>query len=893
MKKSQIKHVIALVITCLCFSQQLFSQSILFNSSFGGLYGNGGLVKYNVSNSKITTPISLEGNPLGISQDWIEGGGNYYSQYDDITKESGLFAGSDGYVYGIDTRAGNITNSNDQGIAILYRFHPDTLVIEVLHHFTGNLNIISNGNNHSFNNSLSKPRFGLIEGTTGALYGICAEGGSNGIGGIWKFNMSTKQYSEIGSFDRNITGYNICSPLFKGFGDHLYGIMRTKAGTSDYGDIYKIDITNDSLKFYHSLSPGSGLLLTDPRGKVTYDPVHKWIIGSRYTDVTPFSGGGIFIFDFNTNTSYNVSQIWNGTSILGSYMGGAVRGNDGFCYSVTEADAGLGHGALIKSNPSIANCPMLAIHNFKRRPNCNSLLAIGSKIIGTYDWMSVTTHSDKSFWSYDVFTGTMVDLFPESNLSTGSHFLPQMAVIGNNIYIRYVGGGDNYEGGIMVLDASTLSFTDLISTHTSIGKTPIGELLDIGNNQFLGFTLSGGDFLNPYKNLSGTIVKYDLNIDSVSKVTDIKSIQNSTSLTGYLPFDGSPSTLKHAGMVKGSNNKIYFTYKTFQTSSPGSLNYKDLQTNIRFCELDLSTNQMQELKLTTFAELVQPLEYTSGKMLLTALDSVFVYNINTHSVEGIYYTHNFETYGLISGKLIKGSNGKIYGLTVKNTDNTGSTATLFSLNPSNNFSFTALHQFDSINFEPNIGLTEYNGKLYGSTNSGGVNNNGYLFSFDINTNQFAIANHFNSSTHGANFASAWAVGNNKLYSTSTSGGLNGFGTLVEFNPSNNGLSVLTNFTNKNGMPLYATPLFLSSPVGVVNLSYSTRDTLYPNPTTQSFSVNSHQTYDRIELYNDNGQLVYKSNYKMSYDITGLPYGIYLVKIFKGNALNTEKLILRR
>ena len=893
MKKQPMKQMIVIVLTCLCFTQQMLGQNILFNSSFGGLNGNGGLVNYNLSNSTISMPISLGDNPLGISQDWIEGGGTYYGQYDDESKESGLFAGSDGYVYGIDTRAGNLTGAHDQGTAILYRFHPDSLNIEVLHRFTGNENVISNGTNGAYNNSFSKPRFGLIEGATGVLYGICIEGGANNIGGVWKFNMTTKKYSEIDSYNKNTIGYNVCTPLFKGLGNDLFGIMRTRSGGQDDGDLYKIDIANDTLVFYHDLSPGSGLLLTEPRGKVTYDAVHKWIIGSRYTDVSPFSGGGIFIFDFNTNTSYNVSQIWNNTSVLGSYMGGMVRGNDGYCYSVTEAGAGLGKGALIKSNPSIANCPMIAINDFKRNPNCNSLMAVGSKIIGTYDWMGITNLSDKSFWSYDVLTNTMVDLFPESNLTTGSHFLPQMAVSGSKVYIRYIGGGDNYEGGIMVLDASTLSFTNLITTHSNIGKTPIGELLDIGNNQFLGFTLSGGNFLNPYKNQSGTIVKYDLSNNSVTKVTDIKSIQNAISFTGYTSFDGSPAALKQTGMVKASNNKIYFTYKTFQTQSPGSLYYSELQTNVRFCELDLANNQMQELKLTPFSESTQPLEYTNGKMLLSSFDSVVVYNINTHLVEGMYRTHNYATYGYMNGKLTKGSNGKIYGLTVKDMDSTGSVATLFSLNPNNNFSFTAIHQFDSINFEPNINLTEFNGKLYGSTNSGGTYHNGYLFSLDTATNQFAIVHHFNSKTEGANFAAGWAVGNNKLYSTSSAGGLNGFGTLVEFNPSNNGLTVLSNLTNRNGMPLYGTPVFLPNPVGVKEWSLSEHYTLYPNPTAQSFSISGQQAYDRIEIYNVNGQLVYSSDYKASYTISGVNNGFYFVKIIKGDASKIEKLIIQK
>ena len=624
-----MKQFTSLLILCFSFAQQIFCQSVIFPSGYGGSNNNGALVNYNLSNSSISTPISLDGNPLGFSQTWNEGFGDYYKNPtlnpDDENKENGLFAGSDGYVYGIDTRSGMLT-SEDQGSAILYRFHPDSLKIEVLHTFTGNLNSITNGKIQAYNNSFSRPRLGMIEGSTGVLYGICIDGGAKNLGGIWKYNMMTKKYSEVDCFDKTTIGFNPTSPLFKGPNNDLYGIMRTKAVGQHDGDLYKVDLTNDTVVFVHDLSPGTGVLLGEPKGKVVYDQATNRIIGCRSTDVSPFHGGGFFVYEFNSNTSYNVSQIWMDYGVFGSFLSGVVRANDGAYYGVTDFDAGMGAGAIIKtSNPNPANCTMLKTYDFKRKPCGNSLLAIGSKIIGTYNLLGTTHFSDKSIWIYDVVTGSMVELGSEGNLAEGSRFLPQMAVIGNKVYISYLGGAANYEGGIMVLDLTTLTFTNLFSTHSPNGKTPIGELLEIASNQFLGFSLSGGNFLNSNKNFSGTILKYDLTNNSVTKVTDIKSIKDSISYTGWTEYDGSPATLKAGGMVKASNNKVYFTYKTYQTGSPASLYFSELSTNVRFSELDLGTNQMKELLLLKNSEMVRECCYLKSTPIAGFVQKIFLF----------------------------------------------------------------------------------------------------------------------------------------------------------------------------------------------------------------------------------------------------------------------------
>ncbi|MCX6285278.1 MAG: T9SS type A sorting domain-containing protein [Bacteroidetes bacterium] len=132
-------------------------------------------------------------------------------------------------------------------------------------------------------------------------------------------------------------------------------------------------------------------------------------------------------------------------------------------------------------------------------------------------------------------------------------------------------------------------------------------------------------------------------------------------------------------------------------------------------------------------------------------------------------------------------------------------AVIFSLDPVN-YNFTVEYTFPAGIKNCNAGLREYNGKLYGSTNYGGTNNSGYIFSYTIASSAFAILYNFNALTDGAGFEGEWAVLNNKLYSTSYTGGASGFGTLVEFNPATNVLTVLKNLSMTNGRSFRGTPL---------------------------------------------------------------------------------------
>ena len=69
--------------------------------------------------------------------------------------------------------------------------------------------------------------------------------------------------------------------------------------------------------------------------------------------------------------------------------------------------------------------------------------------------------------------------------------------------------------------------------------------------------------------------------------------------------------------------------------------------------------------------------------------------------------------------------------------------------------------------------------------------------------------------------------------------------------------------------------------------------MYPNPTQDSFQIQSKSLFDKLEIYNELGQLVLSKNdlvVNESISVDNLQAGIYLVKLYSNEVTRTLKLI---
>ncbi len=154
------------------------------------------------------------------------------------------------------------------------------------------------------------------------------------------------------------------------------------------------------------------------------------------------------------------------------------------------------------------------------------------------------------------------------------------------------------------------------------------------------------------------------------------------------------------------------------------------------------------------------------------------------------YTKKVDFNGVLTGAepiggLVEASNGKLYGMTSRGGVN--NIGVLFEYDPVTNVYLKKMDfSFSSVvtGAEPLGGLIQAsNGKLYGMTFKGGTSNLGVLFEYDPIGNTYVKKIDFNGSNNGSfPRGNLMQASNGKLYAMTSSGGVNNGGVLFEYNP---------------------------------------------------------------------------------------------------------------
>ncbi len=168
--------------------------------------------------------------------------------------------------------------------------------------------------------------------------------------------------------------------------------------------------------------------------------------------------------------------------------------------------------------------------------------------------------------------------------------------------------------------------------------------------------------------------------------------------------------------------------------------------------------------------------------------------------------HNFDS---VSGAapytgLVEAQDHKLYGVVQSGPTNNACCGILYSFDPSNNV-YTVLHNFNDANsinttgWLPNGSPLCLNNKLYGMTTAGGINDDGLIYSYDLNTNTFTDIHDFDN-THGQEGNGLLVLGNDgKLYGMTNKGGTaNNYGLIFSLDTSNYTYTSLHDFDNTNG-----------------------------------------------------------------------------------------------
>jgi uncharacterized repeat protein (TIGR03803 family) len=186
--------------------------------------------------------------------------------------------------------------------------------------------------------------------------------------------------------------------------------------------------------------------------------------------------------------------------------------------------------------------------------------------------------------------------------------------------------------------------------------------------------------------------------------------------------------------------------------------------------------------------------YTIGATATGSYRAIYSFNTTTNAYTEVYALPGGTT---TTGLMLKASNGLLYGVSQRGGIN--DLGYMFSYNTATS-AFSLLYDFNTVNGTlPQAGLIQAsNGLLYGLAAYGGANDKGVLYSYNTTNSTFTKLFDFVQST-GENPSTPMIQGSDgKLYGVTMTGGGSYTGALYSFDPTSNNYSVLHNFSASDG-----------------------------------------------------------------------------------------------
>ncbi|MFK5891083.1 MAG: T9SS type A sorting domain-containing protein [Flavobacteriaceae bacterium] len=427
--KSKSLSCLVFIITFLLFSNQLSAQELWGMTHLGGDGNLGTIFKYNLNTGVYTKLYDFSGT---------DGSKPYGS----------LFKASDGQLYGM-TQLGGL---NDKGI--IFRFNPSTNTYTKLIDFDG-----SNG---------SLPRGNLIEFSTGVLYGTTEFGGTNNIGVLFEYNISTNTYTKKVDFDTSLGKYPNFGSLIKASNNLIYGTT-IQGGAGDGGTLFEYNPSSNT--FIKKIDFGTVQTQSSFPRNTLFQASNGFIYGSIDLGSAGLGSTAIFKYDIGTNTlSLPVTFSSN------TLNGGFIQTADGEIYILSSQGGANNSGAIYQFDTTSNN------------------------LIKKFD-----------FDADGVNTGRL----PQSNFMQASN--------GNLYALASKGGNDHDNGTLFEYNATTNTFAkklDFVYISGSLlrGWEPTGNLIEI-NSTALGVDKTETQFdFSLYPNPTIDVVKlqYKSNLNIIA-----------------------------------------------------------------------------------------------------------------------------------------------------------------------------------------------------------------------------------------------------------------------------------------------------------------------------------------------------------------------------------------
>lgn len=632
-----------------------------------------------------------------------------------------------GKLYGVTYYGG----ANNDGV--IFSYDTTTGIATDLYDFDGTHGSLPSGSLVVYNNQ---------------MYGMAGGGGANNDGVVFSFDPATNLYTDVYDFD----GTHGSGPYYGAlvaYNSKLYG-MTEKGGANADGVIFSLDPSTNTYTDIFDFSATTG---KNPYGSLM-------VYNSELYGTTELGGannaGVIFSFDPATNTYVDVYDL---TSATGSRPYNSLVTCNNKLYGMTELGGANNYGAIYSFDPSTNTYADIYDFNDDEggRPY-GDLLVTGNKLYGMTKIGGANTEG--VLFSFNTADNTFTDIYDFSDQTGGYTPYGGLLLCNSKLYGMTTTGGGGGAGTLFSFDTLTNNYVTLEAFGATSGSLPDG-LMTLYNNDLYGTTTGGGLFgfgviysVDPLTGDYTVLHTFDINNNGASNLAVYGS-----KLWGTAGGSGNGSIFSYnqatnaftveysfASPVEGGNQhqlcpyngKLYAVTQSAGTNNFGQIYSFDTATSAYTSLYSFDSSVVASSDLTVYNHKLYGTTELGGA---NGFGMIYSFDPAANTFTDVYDFDN--THGGQSGNndlYADTINQKLYGTTGGGANNDG---VIFSFAPASG-TYTDLYDFVQATnaFWGQATLTEYKGKLWGSTTTGDTTFNGLLFSIDTNGTNFAVSQNY-------------------------------------------------------------------------------------------------------------------------------------------------------
>ncbi|MCB0494425.1 MAG: hypothetical protein KDC93_18635, partial [Cyclobacteriaceae bacterium] len=618
----------------------------------------------------------------------------------------------------------------------------------------------------------SYPSGMLLEVSSGVYYGLSAEGGLQGAGIIFEYNINTGVYTEKYEFDYD-DGSGPLGSLTKASNGKLYG-MTESGGVEGDGVVFEYDYINNvfvkkiDLKYSTIGSQPFTSFLEASNGKL------YGLVSNGGTNAS----GAIIEYDPVTNNAVRKADLIN--SVNGRIPSGRLIEHNGKLYGTTLI-GGLNNGGTLFEY-DLTTSALVTLIDFKVDANSigTPMIASNGKLYGVTTYSGAGSAGELYEYDFSNSMTTYLVQFDDFPLKSGVGQLTEISP--GKLIGKCEEGGSNGYGGIFEYDLNTSSFVVKASFESKSGGSY--ESLIVGSDG----KMYG---LNPYGGAAsyGVLYEFEPSTSTLNEFYNFNIIEE-----GYNPTS---LVLSSSGKLYGVNNRggVYDGGTLFEMNP---LTY-EITPLVQFKPVVTTSARVSQIA-NNYSSPHFLMEASNGKLYGRTnrgggnYGVIFEYDPVTDALaKKLEFDSNtgYNASSIRGGGLLEVS-GKLYGVTrVSGPSGRGA---LFEYDMASS-SITSTADFDVVGIsEPTSNLIlAANGKLYGTSTIGGLNNKGTIFEYNIATETITKKIDFASVSGVNSFGGLLAASDDQLLGLTYGGGTNNEGEVFKYIPSTNTYTTLTSF----------------------------------------------------------------------------------------------------